>query len=193
MKPIQVAVAAPVRDLYTYCAPDDLNVVVGHLVEVPFGKSQKRAVVCSVNCQAPEQVELKELLRIVDPVPVFGQALLKTIRWAADYYLVPPGEMIFAALPPVHRKSGRKIGPKSELWVVALGGLENQLDSPAKSVLVLSQHRGDPQSNCEMSVVSTRMHKPISLGPIGHVILLLQWQGIHVKAEQDDWARSGSG
>ena len=148
MKPIQVAVAAPVRALYTYCAPDDLPVVVGQLVEVPFGKSEKRAVVCSVDCDAPADVKLKDLLRIVDPVPVFNQALLKMIRWAADYYLVPPGEMMFAALPPVFRKCGRPIGPKKELRVVALPGFEDELDSlknkaPRQAeVLALLQQKG---------------------------------------------------
>ncbi len=51
--------------------------------------------------------------------------MLRTLKWAADYYLTPPGEMTFAALPPRFRKKGAAPGHKA----IQTACLERELEA----------------------------------------------------------------
>lgn len=110
---VQVAVAAPLRGLFTYSVVDPMVLRPGQLVEVPFGRSLKRGVVVGHPEQPPENIEIKPVGSLVEAEPVLGPDVLATLLWAADYYLMPQGEMVFAGLPPVFRKSGRSARGKS--------------------------------------------------------------------------------
>ncbi len=112
-----VAVAAPVRSLFSYSIPDRLQGVLqpGHLVEVPFGRGARRGVVVEIGHEPPDDVEVKPIGAVVEEEPVLGPAMLRTLSWAADYYLAPPGEMFFTALPPLLRKAGKAARPKQVL------------------------------------------------------------------------------
>ncbi len=115
---VQVAVAAPVRGLFTYRADGALE--PGALVEVPFGRGGKRGVVVGVADKPPEGVsKIKTVARRVEEQPVLGRSMIRALLWAADYYLAPPGEMVFAALPPALRKKGAAGGGKTALIAVA--------------------------------------------------------------------------
>ncbi|HRY93323.1 MAG TPA: primosomal protein N' [Myxococcota bacterium] len=109
---VQVAVAAPLRRLFTYLVPEELpaGLQPGQLVEVPFGRGRARGVVLGPAATPEPGLELKAVDRLVEPEPVLPGPLLATLRWAADYYLVPPGEMLFAALPPLFRQVGAGSG-----------------------------------------------------------------------------------
>ncbi len=105
---LQIAVAAPLYTLYTYHAPEkDLDLGPGHLVEVPFGRGRRRGVVVEETATAPPGMEIKAVLRRVEPEPVLSPALLRLLRFAWEYTLSPPGEMVFAALPPAFHRTGR--------------------------------------------------------------------------------------
>jgi primosomal protein N' (replication factor Y) len=115
---VQVAVAAPLRRLFTYLAPEALlaRLRPGQLVEAPFGRGRCRGVLLGPTGKPPvDPAQLKPLGLIVDDQPVLPEALLRALRWAADYYLVAPGEMLFAALPPLFRRAG---APSGELRVL---------------------------------------------------------------------------
>ncbi|MBN2493845.1 MAG: primosomal protein N' [Deltaproteobacteria bacterium] len=108
-----MAVLAPVRGLFSYRLPGELeaSIGVGQLVEVPFGRSRRRGVIVEI-CDGraePEGLELKPICGLVQGEWI-DPALLRTLLWSADYYLAPPGEMVFAALPPAFRKLGRLAG-----------------------------------------------------------------------------------
>jgi len=114
---VRVAVAAPVPSLYSYLVPESLvaRVDTGSLIEVPFGRGRKRALVVEGPVppgDAEKGFRLKAVASLVEEEPVLDAALLKVLRWSADYYLVPPGEMIFAALPPMFRHTGRSAAAK---------------------------------------------------------------------------------
>ena len=115
---LQVAVSAPVRGTYTYEYSGEVE--VGALVEVPFGKGVLRGVVVEFQDGPPAGgMKIKPLARVVEEQPVFSQPMIRTLLWAADYYLAPVGEMIFAALPPSMRKKGKAAGEKKVLVAVA--------------------------------------------------------------------------
>jgi primosomal protein N' (replication factor Y) len=100
---VEVAVAAAVRGTFTYRVPDALAgaVVLGQRVAVPFGKSRRATgYVVGFPGSAPGGVELRELSEVLEEEPPFTPKLVELLRWAEDYYLVPPGELLRAALPP---------------------------------------------------------------------------------------------
>ncbi len=100
---VEVAVAAAVRGTFTYRVPHRLGdeVALGSRVAVPFGKSRRATgYVVGFPAVPPDGVELRDLTDVLDEFPPFTEPLIKLIRWAEDYYLVPPGELLRAALPP---------------------------------------------------------------------------------------------
>jgi primosomal protein N' (replication factor Y) len=100
---VEVAVAAAVRGTFTYRVPSPMaaEVALGQRVAVPFGKSRRATgYVVGFPTAPPEGFELRDVLAVLDPFPPFTPKLVELIRWAEDYYLVPPGELLRAALPP---------------------------------------------------------------------------------------------
>jgi primosomal protein N' (replication factor Y) len=127
MRLAQVAVAAPLHQLFTYRVPEALDGVLrpGQLVEAPFGRGRRRGVVIERSEGGPPSgVELKDLRPPVEEAPVLDGVLLKVLRWAWDYYLAPPGEMVFAALPPAFHQPGARGGGLEVRWASALAGAE---------------------------------------------------------------------
>jgi primosomal protein N' (replication factor Y) len=100
---VDVAVAAAVRGTFTYRVPSAMaqEVALGQRVAVPFGKSRRATgYVVGFPTAPPPGFELRDVLEVLDPFPPFTPRLVELIRWAEDYYLVPPGELLRAALPP---------------------------------------------------------------------------------------------
>jgi primosomal protein N' (replication factor Y) (superfamily II helicase) len=100
---VEVAVAAAVRGTFTYRVPTGLapEVALGQRVAVPFGRSRRATgYVVGFPTAPPPGLELRDVLAVLDPFPPFTPKLVELLRWAEDYYLVPPGELLRAALPP---------------------------------------------------------------------------------------------
>lgn len=110
---------------YTYEIPADLQVEVGHLVLIPFGKKIISGVVMGFTDERPEG--LKTIIDLADEKPVASAELLKLSQWIAEYYLCTWGEALGAALPslllreskrlvyPTHKISALKISPTAAL------------------------------------------------------------------------------
>jgi primosomal protein N' (replication factor Y) len=62
-----------------------------------------------------DESKLKTISKILDPVPVFDAPLLQLLRWAADYYHHPIGEVMAAALPKLMRE-GASLVSQTEYW-----------------------------------------------------------------------------
>ena len=109
-----VAVNAPVHTLYSYRVPDDLaeSAVVGVRVEVPFGRRSIIGVV--VHRYQGDGSDLKELKTCLDDVPLLDAELLRLLRWAADYYHYPLGQVIKNALPGGLMRAGKQTGIVTE-------------------------------------------------------------------------------
>lgn len=100
---VEVAVAAAVRGTFTYRVPHALagEVTLGQRVAVPFGRSQRATgYVVGFPTAPPKGFELRDVVEVLDALPPFTPKLIELIRWAEEYYLVPPGELLRAALPP---------------------------------------------------------------------------------------------
>ncbi|HVO18393.1 MAG TPA: primosomal protein N' [Anaeromyxobacter sp.] len=111
---VEVAVAAAVRGTFTYRVPTALapEVALGQRLAVPFGRSRRATgYVVGFPTAPPPGLELRDVLEVLDEVPPFTPRLVELIRWAEDYYLVPPGELLRAALPPGLNARGGRAAP----------------------------------------------------------------------------------
>ena len=104
MKPdtryIEVAVALPVFQTFTYSAPESLAafVAIGKRVLIPFGRRRITGYVLAP-IQGLDQKEIKAVLDVLDDQPLFPSAMVPFFRWISDYYKYPPGEVVKNALP----------------------------------------------------------------------------------------------
>ncbi|RME25822.1 MAG: primosomal protein N' [Deltaproteobacteria bacterium] len=116
---VEVAIPVPLDRYFTYLVPEPMSesIQLGQLVDVPFGRSNKRGIIVGFCNEEPEGVELRPLLSLVERRPLLSKALIDTLDWASRYYMAPPGEMFFAALPPLFRKVRRPTAHPHRLMV----------------------------------------------------------------------------
>ena len=92
------------RETYSYAVPDQMDIVPGHRVTVPFGRRTTYGFVVSLGTDDPG-VETKPIATAgKDPLLLPHQVALA--RVVADHYWVPLIECLRAMLPPRVRKTG---------------------------------------------------------------------------------------
>ena len=146
---VKVAIDLALDRLFTYEVPVELcqEVKVGQLLRVPFGHREARGFALEVMAEAirsdadtpnpqlstlnsqlptltphpsPLTYKIKPILGIADPAPFFSLAMLKLVRWIADYTCSPIELCLKAAVPAAVLKPNAK--PKELLFVEACGG-----------------------------------------------------------------------
>ncbi|MGD9107402.1 MAG: primosomal protein N' [Desulfobacterales bacterium] len=97
---IEVAIALPVYKTYTYSVPETLHelVATGKRVLVPFGQRRVTGYILGSRNDI-NQEGIKTVLDILDEKPLFPSSMIPFLRWTADYYLHPIGDVIKCALP----------------------------------------------------------------------------------------------
>lgn len=107
---VRVLVRAPLGPLdYTVPASLVAHAIAGVAVRVPLGSREVAGYVLDV--LAPDSVadrELRSVIAIDDDAVPLASDLLQLLMFAADYYLVPPGELLAAALPPQARSLAQR-------------------------------------------------------------------------------------
>jgi len=98
---IDVAVALPLDNTFTYRLPEDMLDAAGpgSRVLVPFGARSVTGYVLGPARDADKEVEIKDVIDVLDERPAFPESLLADLRWMADYYIYPIGETLKGALP----------------------------------------------------------------------------------------------
>lgn len=81
--------------------------LVGTLVKVPLASQTVQGWIIGYS-EPPAGVEVKELISVLNPEPVFTQDLLKLARWMAEYYLYPLAGVLKIMTPPIKVKSSLK-------------------------------------------------------------------------------------
>ena len=124
-----IAINAPLKQLYSYRvdAAHSALLQVGMRVRVPFGRRTTIGFV--IKLSQGEGEGLKAVKELLDEEPLLPAELLKLLRWAADYYFFPFGQVIRNALPgglgseksttsilsePVYRVQDASIGLRGE-------------------------------------------------------------------------------
>ena len=116
---VRVALGVPRATLFDYEPPIGLTaalVPVGARVRVPVGRHERIGLVIEAAGQpASAALKLKPIRAILDEAALLEPALLQLLRWTAQYYHHPLGEVIAAALPKALREGGPAL-PLSERW-----------------------------------------------------------------------------
>jgi len=126
---LQIALNTPLRCVFDYRppaaaseSPDDalppahppghppelpLAPPLGVRVRVPFGRRRLIGILVGLSHESTVAADkLKCALEILDRSPVFDPVTFELLRWAAEYYHQPPGE-VFAAALPVSLRNGQ--------------------------------------------------------------------------------------
>jgi primosomal protein N' (replication factor Y) (superfamily II helicase) len=93
-----VAVAVPLDGVFTYQIPSGMTPAVGGRVLVPFRRRRFLGVITELHRRTPT-IALKDVLSVLDAVPVLDEQLLALGKWVAEYYLAPLGEVFHTMLP----------------------------------------------------------------------------------------------
>ncbi len=104
---LQVAVPVPVLRLFDYLPPEGEPPVAaaGCRVVVPFGRRRVvGVVVAAVDGAASAAASLRAAERWLDRTPLFSAELWSSLRWAAQYWAHPLGEVLATALPVALRQ-----------------------------------------------------------------------------------------
>ena len=121
---VDVILPVPLQGLFTYSLPPDLaeRARAGSRVVVPFGtKKTQTGLIARLHDRAPEGIDVKSILELVDEEPVVIPSQLSLWQWIADYYLCSIGEVFKAALPGKMKNSPRPTPDLSrpQQWISA--------------------------------------------------------------------------
>lgn len=89
-------------DSFTYHIPDEMEskVMRGCRVVVPLGKNKiYTGVVLCTHGNAPEGVEVKSVIEVLDDHPVVNEKQFEFWQWIAKYYICPLGDVMKCGLP----------------------------------------------------------------------------------------------
>ena len=97
---IDVAIALPVYNTYTYRVPEALMpyLAPGKRVLAPFRRRRVTGYILGEG-ESSDQYDTKCILDILDEAPLFPLALIPFFKWISVYYLYPLGEVLKSALP----------------------------------------------------------------------------------------------
>ena len=98
-----VALAVPLDMVFTYRVPEGMEPVVGGRVLVPFRAQRMSGIVTELHDRKPQarskEVATKNVIQVLDAVPVLDEQLIRLGKWIANYYLAPIGEVFRTMLP----------------------------------------------------------------------------------------------
>jgi len=97
---INVAIAVPIDQAYTYQVPEIFENAcrTGVRVMVPFGR-QTLSGYCLERTSEVNVDKIKNILDVLDETPLFYPDILPLFKWMAQYYSFPIGQVIKSCLP----------------------------------------------------------------------------------------------
>ena len=146
---LQVALSVPLRRLFDYLLPVDLpQVSPGCRIKVNFGKRSMIGLVINV-CDSSHinKDKLKAVIEVIDRAPVLESKHLDFLKWVADYYIHPAGEVYMAALPK-HLRLGKALSIKeTPYWSITESGRAALAQGPGRAQVQyrLLQHLSEQQ------------------------------------------------
>lgn len=129
---LRVAINAPLSRLFDYLAPAGAEAAPGTRVRVPFGRqAQIGLVLDNADKSDLPSSRLRAATAIIDRQPLLTEDDLWLIRFTADYYHHPIGEVVAAALPAPLRQ-GKPLENPVQKVTVTTAGAEADLAKLAK-------------------------------------------------------------
>jgi primosomal protein N' (replication factor Y) len=102
---LQVVFDTPLRSSFDYLPPAGGRLPQpGERVRVPFGRQRAVGlVIAHAADSALPRARLKPVLEAIDAAPLWDSTTFELLRWAADYYHHPAGDVLFSAMPKMLR------------------------------------------------------------------------------------------
>src|SRR6202030_2716023 len=129
---LQIAIDTPLRRVFDYLPPPTRSPEpprLGVRLLVPFGRQRLIGILVGIAGESALPADkLKSALEFLDEKPVYDPVTFELLRWAAEYYHHPIGEVYAAALP-VSLRTGQPAAPTVETWSLTEVGRE-QLAQP---------------------------------------------------------------
>jgi primosomal protein N' (replication factor Y) (superfamily II helicase) len=149
---LQIAINTPLRQVFDYLPPAGRAqepLILGVRVLVPFGRRRLIGILVGIVAEsAVPAAKLKSVLEVLDESPVYDQVTFELLRWAAEYYHHPIGEVFTAALP-VSLRDGQPASASVETWSLTEAGSEELVQpssrrAPQQRALLswLAEHPG---------------------------------------------------
>src|SRR5262245_56489087 len=105
---VDVALPLPVQAAFSYRVPGGGALPErGVRVVVPFGARRVIGMVTGPSAEPPPR--LKDVLDVLDEVPLLPPPLLDLAEWVAGHYLAPPGECYRLVMPPSGIRASRAV------------------------------------------------------------------------------------
>ena len=150
---LQVALDTPLRRVFDYLPPVHSSPAPepkpGVRVLVPFGRQRLIGILVGTVSESTLPLpKLKAALEFLDERPVFDPVTFELLRWAADYYHHPVGE-VFAAALPVSLRGGQP---------AAIGTEQFGLTEQGREELKRPSSRRAPQQRALLSWLADRAH-----------------------------------
>jgi primosomal protein N' (replication factor Y) (superfamily II helicase) len=134
----QIAIDTPLRRVFDYLPPAEAGAKaqeaprLGVRVRVPFGRQRLIGILVGIaSTSTVAAAKLKAVLEVLDEQPVYDRVTFDLLRWAADYYHHPVGEVYAAALP-VNLRAGHGAVQTRDYWSVTARG-RAELAQPSSS------------------------------------------------------------
>ncbi|HQS56760.1 MAG: primosomal protein N' [Gallionellales bacterium 35-53-114] len=100
MRIVRVALDVPLSTLFDYYVAENMPVVAGQRVVVPFGHRQVVGVVMELAASSDfAATRIKEVVQVLNDVSPLPAEMLKLLRFCSDYYHHPVGMTVLSALP----------------------------------------------------------------------------------------------
>ncbi len=123
--------------LYTYQIPDNLisNCQKGKRAVVQFGKKKiYTGIIRNIHNNKPKDYDTKEIITILDNVPIINEVQFRFWDWIASYYMCTVGEVFKAALP-----AGLKLESETKLSYNKDSFDENEMKFSEKELAVIDE------------------------------------------------------
>ena len=126
---LRVAVPNPLRRFFDYFPIDSTHPLVpGVRVRVPFGHREVIGIIIEVtDTTLLPRARVKPVIAVLDETPVISAGLLDLLKWAAEYYHHPPGEVLHSALPVLLRQGRAAIIKGIDTWHITSAGRERSV------------------------------------------------------------------
>ena len=129
---LQVALDTPLRRVFDYLPPAKAvdPPQLGVRVRVPFGRQRLIGILVGIVSESSvAALKLKTVLEFLDQRPIYDPVTFDLLRWAAEYYHHPVGE-VFAAALPINLRTGQSAAAWLMAWSITEQGRE-ELENPS--------------------------------------------------------------
>ena len=103
------AIALPLYRVFEYRLDETDSGIAGTRYRLPFGQGTRSGILLEVSDHSDfDAAKIKPVQERIDLEPVLGEHILALAKWMSEYYLQPPGDVIFQCLP------GYRLGARVE-------------------------------------------------------------------------------